>query len=78
MNQSMRDNAARAIEREMILFRLGWDACLTAHPPCEHTHNAIADSVARMFPHWDGAHAAHLRSVDRFRSNNVSEEANAA
>ena len=62
----------------MVMFRLGWEACLKTHPPCEHTHRAIAQSVAEMFPGWDGAHAAHLRSVDRFRSNNVSEEADAA
>ena len=30
-------------------------------------HPAIADSVARVFAGWDGAEAAHARSVARFR-----------
>ena len=31
-------------------------------------HPAIADSVARVFAGWDGAEAAHARSVARFRT----------
>ncbi|WP_336705787.1 hypothetical protein [Micrococcus terreus] len=75
----MTDRAAeRAVEMEMILYRAGWEDALRTYPPCEHTHRAIAESVAEMFRGWDGAHAAHLRSVDRFRHNYVSEEADAA
>lgn len=29
-------------------------------------HPAVVDSVARMFPEWDGADAAHSRSVAQF------------
>lgn len=31
------------------------------------THPAVAESVARMFDGWDGAAAAHARSVTTFR-----------
>lgn len=31
------------------------------------SHPAVVESVARMFPSWDGAEAAHDRSVARFR-----------
>lgn len=31
-------------------------------------HPAVRDSVARWFPGWDGAEAAHARSVARFRT----------
>ena len=77
MPQPTRDDIARTIEEQMILYRAGWEDALRTYPPCGHTHRAISQSAAEMFPGWDGAHAAHLRSVARFRSNNVSEEANA-
>ena len=31
-------------------------------------HPAVTDSVARVFAGWDGAEAAHARSVARFRA----------
>ncbi|MCV7595730.1 hypothetical protein M3B39_010095 [Micrococcus luteus] len=31
-------------------------------------HPAVADSVARIFHGWDGAEAAHARSVAAFRT----------
>lgn len=31
-------------------------------------HPAVRDSVARIFHGWDGAEAAHARSVARFRT----------
>lgn len=62
----------------MIFYRSGWEDALRTYPPCSHTHPAISQSVAEMFKSWDGAHAAQLRSVARLRSNNVSEEADAA
>lgn len=32
------------------------------------THPVIVDSVRRMFPEWDGAEAAHARSVAHFNA----------
>lgn len=58
----------RTVENELMLYRAGWEDALRTHPPCHHTHPAIAASVAEMFSGWDGAHAAHLRSVARFRA----------
>lgn len=71
MHQSMRDDAARAIEQDMALYARAWQEGREygrTEVSCFHTHPAIADSVARMFAGWDGAHAAHMRSVTRFRA----------
>lgn len=61
------DTIAERIAAERAAFDAGWRAALEAHPPCEHVHPAIADSVASMFPSWDGPDAAAARSVARFR-----------
>lgn len=73
MHQSMRDDAARAIEQDMALYARAWQEGREygrTEVSCFHTHPAVADSVARMFPAWDGARVAHLRSVARFRDEN--------
>ena len=62
------DTIAERIAAERAAFDAGWRAALEAHPPCEHVHPAVADSVARIFHGWDGAEAAHARSVARFRT----------
>lgn len=62
------DTIAERIAAERAAFDAGWRAALAAHPPCEHVHPAVADSVARVFAGWDGAEAAHARSVARFRT----------
>lgn len=38
-------------------------------------HPAVRDSVARWFPGWDGAEAAHARSVARFRTRHAQARA---
>lgn len=38
-------------------------------------HPAVVDSVARMFPGWDGADAAHARNVARFHAWHRKEAA---
>ncbi|HRO31292.1 hypothetical protein [Citricoccus sp.] len=48
--------------------RMGYARALATLTPCEHTHPAIATSVAAMFPQWDGAEAAHRRSVAQFHA----------
>ena len=55
------------VEEDRLLFAAGWRAALRANPPCAHVHLAVADSVARMFPSWDGADAAYARSAVRVR-----------
>lgn len=62
------DTIAERIAAERAAFDAGWRAALEAHPPCEHVHPAVADSVARIFHGWGGAEAAHARSVARFRT----------
>ena len=62
------ETIAERIAAERAAFDAGWRAALEAHPPCEHVHPAIADSVASMFPGWDGPDAAAARSVARFRT----------
>ena len=52
---------ARTVENELMLYRAGWEDALRTHPPCHHTHPAIAASVAEMFAGWDGAAAAQVR-----------------
>ncbi len=49
-------------------YAAAWADALAALPTCQHTHPAIASSVAEMFPQWDGAEAAHHRSVARFHA----------
>lgn len=61
------ESIAERIAAERAAFDAGWRAALEAHPPCEHVHPAIADSVSRIFHGWDGEAAAHARSVARFR-----------
>lgn len=41
------------------------------------THPVIVDSVRRMFGGWDGAEAAHARSVARFRTWHAQARATA-
>ena len=62
------ETIAERIAAERAAFDAGWRAALAAHPPCEHVHPAIADSVASMFPSRDGPDAAAARSVARFRT----------
>lgn len=64
---SAAETVAERVAADRAMFQAGWEAALAAHPPCEHTHPAIADSVARLFPEWDGAAAAHVRSIARFQ-----------
>lgn len=49
-------------------YAAAWADAQATLPTFQHTHPAIADSVARMFAGWDGAEAAHRRSVARFRA----------
>lgn len=49
-------------------YAAAWSDALATLPTCQHTHPAIADSVREFFPGWDGAEAAHRRSVQRFRT----------
>lgn len=70
MTQSMRDDIERAIDHDLILYQLAYAAGLEqgrAEVSCPHVHPAIAESVAAIFGPWDGADAAHRRSVARFR-----------
>ena len=65
---SAAETVAERVAADRAMFQAGWNAALAAHPPCEHVHPAVADSVARIFHGWDGADAAHARSVARFRT----------
>ncbi|WP_431794057.1 hypothetical protein [Micrococcus luteus] len=65
---SAAESVAERVAADRAMFQAGWNAALAAHPPCEHVHPAVADSVARIFHGWDGAEAAHARSVARFRT----------
>lgn len=62
------ESVAERVAADRAMFQAGWNAALAAHPPCEHVHPAIVDSVARVFAGWDGAAAAHARSVADFRA----------
>lgn len=66
MNAS--ETVAERVAADRAMFQAGWNAALAAHPPCEHVHPAITDSVARVFAGWDGADAAHARSVAHFHA----------
>ncbi|MFI8808356.1 hypothetical protein [Micrococcus luteus] len=62
------ESVAERVAADRAMFQAGWNAALAAHPPCEHVHPAVADSVARIFHGWDGAAAAHARSVADFHA----------
>lgn len=62
------ESVAERVAADRAMFQAGWNAALAAHPPCEHVHPAVADSVARIFHGWDGAEAAHARSVADFHA----------
>lgn len=62
------DEVRDRVEEDRLLFDAGWRAALRANPPCAHVHLAVADSVAGMFPGWDGADAAYARSAVRVRN----------
>ena len=62
------ETVAERVAADRAMFQAGWNAALAAHPPCEHVHPAVTDSVARVFAGWDGAGAAHARSVTDFRA----------
>lgn len=53
-------------------YATAWADAQATMPTCQHTHPAIADSVARMFQGWDGAQAALKRSVTRFRTERAT------
>lgn len=62
---------ARDLEQDRALYAAAWRAGFEAgreSMTCQHVHPAIAASVAEIFAGWDGAQAAHLRSVARFRA----------
>ena len=65
---SAAETVAERVAADRAMFQAGWNAALAAHPPCEHVHPAVADSVARIFHGWDGADAAHARSVADFHA----------
>lgn len=65
---SAAESVAERVAADRAMFQAGWNAALAAHPPCEHVHPAVADSVARIFHGWDGADAAHARSVADFHA----------
>ncbi|WP_049161560.1 hypothetical protein [Micrococcus luteus] len=65
---SAAETVAERVAADRAMFQAGWNAALAAHPPCEHVHPAITDSVARVFAGWDGAEAAHARSAAAFRT----------
>ncbi|MCV7744781.1 hypothetical protein [Micrococcus luteus] len=65
---SAAESVAERVAADRAMFQAGWNAALAAHPPCEHVHPAVADSVARIFHGWDGAEAAHARSVADFHA----------
>lgn len=65
---SAAESVAERVAADRAMFQAGWNAALAAHPPCEHVHPAVADSVARIFHGWDGAEAAHARSVTHFHA----------
>ena len=65
---SAEETIAERVASDRAMFNAGWDACLAEHPPCEHVHPAIEESVARVFHGWDGPDMAHARSVARFRA----------
>ncbi|MEZ7690979.1 hypothetical protein O3677_11240 [Micrococcus luteus] len=65
---SAAESVAERVAADRAMFQAGWNAALAAHPPCEHVHPAVADSVARIFHGWDGAEAAHARSVAHFQA----------
>ena len=65
---SAAESVAERVAADRAMFQAGWNAALAAHPPCEHVHPAVADSVARVFAGWDGEVAAHARSVAHFHA----------
>lgn len=69
------ETVAERVAADRAMFQAGWNSALAAHPPCEHTHPAIADSVARIFHGWDGADAALARSVAHFHEWHAHQRA---
>lgn len=49
-------------------YAAAWADARAILSTCQHTHPAIAQSVAEMFAGWDGAEAAHRRSIQRFHA----------
>ena len=66
----MNPDIRSAIEQEQIIWQDGYRAGLDqgrTEMSCPHIHPHISASAERMFSGWDGAEAAHRRSVERFR-----------
>lgn len=66
------DDLRRSLDQDRALYTAGYRAGLEqgrAEVSCSHVHPQIAASVAQMFGPWDGAEAAHRRSVARFRAD---------
>lgn len=62
-----RGYAAGAADGTTRAYQDGYAAGLTDGLAQGPAHPAVADSVARTFTGWDGAHAAHLRSIQTFK-----------
>lgn len=73
---SAQETIAERVASDYAMYTAGWDACLAEHPPCDHVHPAIEDSVARVFHGWDGPDMAHARSIARFRAWSHQRTAN--
>ncbi|SFV21317.1 hypothetical protein [Micrococcus terreus] len=66
----MNPDIRNTIEHEQIIWQDGYRAGLDqgrTEMSCPHVHPRISASAERMFSGWEGAEAAHRRSVERFR-----------